>query len=71
MAEIIPESHIKLMRSCSRKDPGWYLSANRAWARIAAEGFAREVPEKLGKGVKAWALTDAGRQVVLRNWSQQ
>jgi len=40
MAENIPDSHIKLMRSCSRKD------------------------------VKAWALTDSGRKIVIRNWSE-
>ena len=70
MAENIPDTHIKLMRSCARKDPGWYVSNNPKWARITAEGYAREVPACIGKGVKAWALTDSGRKIVIRNWSE-
>ena len=70
MPENIPDTHIKLMRSCARKDPGWYLSNRPAWARIVAEGYAREVPAQVKKGVKAWALTEAGRKIVIRNWSE-
>ena len=70
MPENIPATHIQLMRSCARKDPGWYLSNSPAWARITAEGYAREVRPCIGKGVKAWALTDAGRKIVIRNWGE-